>query len=65
MITFKVFFLENHSCIELWAITLQEENNDQHPSLIDQVENMQISRYVSTAFPCLFTGRKHAEKSSV
>ena len=38
--------------------TLQEENSDQHPSLSTQVENMQISRNVSTGFPCPFTGGK-------
>ena len=47
--SFKVFL--KISCIELWAITLQEENGDQHPSLIAQLENMQISGNVSTGFP--------------
>ena len=42
-------------CIELWAITLQEEKSDQHPSLEAQVENMKISRNVSGGFPCHFT----------
>ena len=51
-------FLLKISCIELWAITLQEENGDQHSSLIAQVENMQISGNVSTGFPCHFTGGK-------
>ena len=54
--SFKVF-TKNHSCIELWAIyTLQEENSDQDPSLTAQMEKMQISRNVSTGFPCHFTG---------
>ena len=45
-----------HFCfIELWAITLQKENSDQDPSLTAQMENMQISRNVSTGFPCHFT----------
>ena len=57
------FFTKIHSCIELWAITLQERNSDPHSSLNNQEENMPISRNVSTGFPCQFTGGKHAKKS--
>ena len=54
--SFKVF-TKNHSFIELWATyTLQEENSDQDPSLIAQMENMQSSRNVSTGFSYHFTG---------